>query len=385
VASAGEPSLASEHTPQASPICILGMHRSGTSLVTRILNLMGAYLGPDQSLISPKPDNPRGFWEQKSIMDLNNDLLKELGGSWDKPPAFNDGWESSPELEGLQSRAREIIERDFSSSSNWAWKDPRSCLTLPFWQRLLPRMRYVFCLRNPVDVALSLQNRDGIAINHGAQLWLTYVRSSLANTAGLPRLFVFYEDLMTDWQQEAARLSRFLQLPDPIKSPNTAREVSDFIEAGLQHHRSSVGEALIASEVSLPAKALYLALRLWNTLEEPGNDPVQAATSEALDQFAEQCFTSEKEAEDLARSAEAQILALSNDIEEQKRLLHELRTEVATLRAQSDEKQAVLETKEAELEKIKSTLGWRILAYYGRIKHGFLLPIYRRFRPDSRR
>ena len=72
-------------------ICILGMHRSGTSLLTRVLNLMGVYLGPDAHLLQPLAENPKGFWEHKEIWKLNEDILWRLGGSWHNPPRIVSG------------------------------------------------------------------------------------------------------------------------------------------------------------------------------------------------------------------------------------------------------------------------------------------------------
>ena len=93
------------------------------------------------------------------------------------------------------------MEKDFAASELWGWKNPRNCLTLPFWQRFLPPMRYLICLRNPLDVAASLERRDGFSLEKSVDLWLTYVMSAVQHTAGRPRLFVFYEDVMDDWQE----------------------------------------------------------------------------------------------------------------------------------------------------------------------------------------
>ena len=88
-------------------ICVLGMHRSGTSVASRLLNLLGVYLGAEEHLLGPEPDNPKGFWEFKPIFDLNNEILGRLGGNWHEPPPLRPGWEtagavcgSPPEGEG---------------------------------------------------------------------------------------------------------------------------------------------------------------------------------------------------------------------------------------------------------------------------------------------
>src|SRR5262245_13262787 len=68
------------------PICIAGMHRSGTSLFARLLNLGGVYLGRDDELLAGGPSNPDGHWEHEGLMQVNEELLAECGGGWDCPP-----------------------------------------------------------------------------------------------------------------------------------------------------------------------------------------------------------------------------------------------------------------------------------------------------------
>ena len=75
--------------------------------------------------------------------------------------------------------------------------DCPSCSTCwKFGQRLLPDLRFVLCVRNPLDVAASLQKRDGMTLDAAADLWLAYVAASFAHTAGTPRLVVWYDDLI---------------------------------------------------------------------------------------------------------------------------------------------------------------------------------------------
>src|SRR5882724_3970316 len=94
-------------------VCVLGMSRSGTSLTARILNLMGVDLGPSEDLLEPNPDNPTGFWEQRPIVLLNEEIFVALGGWWFDPPPLEPGWERSPGLDGLRQRARALLLRQF--------------------------------------------------------------------------------------------------------------------------------------------------------------------------------------------------------------------------------------------------------------------------------
>ena len=71
---------------RASVICTLGMHRSGTSLVSRMLGLLGVRLGPDERVLTAGEDNPKGYWEHRSFVDLNDEILPRFGGRWDEAP-----------------------------------------------------------------------------------------------------------------------------------------------------------------------------------------------------------------------------------------------------------------------------------------------------------
>ena len=110
-------------------VCIVGMHRSGTSLVAQLLHALGLNLGPEEHLMRPRP-TPTGHWENEPITELNDDILTRLGGTWSRPPELAAGWERTPELDDLRHQARELIRsRVRWAPSRWGFKDPRTSLT----------------------------------------------------------------------------------------------------------------------------------------------------------------------------------------------------------------------------------------------------------------
>ena len=138
------------------PVCILGMHRSGTSMVTRLLNLCSLYLGPNDEMNPPEAqDNPAGYWENLRFLHLNEEILALLGGSWDHPPEVETAWWKQSQFDALRQRATALIA-EFEQHAPWGWKDPRTCLTLPFWLDVVPDLKFVFCLRNPLEIVYSL-------------------------------------------------------------------------------------------------------------------------------------------------------------------------------------------------------------------------------------
>jgi hypothetical protein len=86
-------------------LCLIGMHRSGTSLAARMLSLLGVSLGSPEGLLPPGPDNPAGYWENKSIQEFDDELLADRGGAWDHPPVLAPGWERDAALEPHRLRA----------------------------------------------------------------------------------------------------------------------------------------------------------------------------------------------------------------------------------------------------------------------------------------
>src|SRR5437867_9039357 len=195
------------------PICIAGMHRSGTSMIARVLNLCGLHLGRADDLIPPGPDNAEGFWEHRHFVAINDALLAAFGGTWDAPPPLPLGWHKDPKLTPAYRRAGELI-REFRGSSGWGWKDPRNSLTLPFWRHLLPDVQVVVCLRNPLEVAASLRRRQGgVTPDVGLGLWLTYYHRLLGDLRQTLAVFTHYAAYFHDPVQEMRRVIDRLALP----------------------------------------------------------------------------------------------------------------------------------------------------------------------------
>lgn len=257
-----------DHHPERTAVSVLGMSRSGTSVTARVLDVLGVYLGADEELMpAAAENNPAGFWEHQGIADLNEEILAVLGGAprqrWRHPPVLRAGWERDSRLEQLRGEAASMLRRSFGGRPLWGWKDPRTCLTLPFWRRVLAdlpgvesRLRYVICLRHPLEVAASLRARDDIAEEESLALWLRYMRDALAHTAGEPRAFVSYDAYFADGRAQVARLAEFLGRPGPSLEEEAA--IAAHLDDGLRHHRAdSQG---IDSELPSEVRDLYARL-----------------------------------------------------------------------------------------------------------------------------
>jgi hypothetical protein len=265
----GDHDAQSEGPTLTHGVCVVGMHRSGTSLVAGILRQLGVDLGPDEEFLPPDPNNQSGYFELAELVRINNEILARHGGSWDNLPELPPGWERSDQLAEIRDRASRILQSRFGGSRQWAWKDPRTCITLPFWQRLVSGLRYVICLRNPVDIAHSLRAREGEerALSEHVRDWLRHTASALSYTADRPRILVRYERFFDDPEHEVRRLAGFLGREDRLENPDTMRGIFDFIDPALVHARSASSTTADHPAMPFDAAALYLALELAADLD----------------------------------------------------------------------------------------------------------------------
>ena len=224
------------------PICISGMHRSGTSMVAKVLMDAGLDLGPAPDIMQAAEENPEGFWENLNFVAINDALLAQLGGAWDLPPPPPADW-AGPELAGLHEAATRLAIT-FSGHVPWGWKDPRNCLTIPFWEAVAGPLRHVFVVRNPLEVARSLQKRNSFSPALGLSIWRTYTEGFLADTAREHRIMTHFDAYFGDADQEVERVLAFAGLAhDGATVARVARNASP----GLKHHRLALADLLDAN------------------------------------------------------------------------------------------------------------------------------------------
>lgn len=147
-------------------ICVLGMHRSGTSCLTGIMQGLGVELG---DVYTENPANLKGNREHSRVVFLNDAVLKWNDAAWDNPAVVRN-W--TPEM--AAERTAIIEELRNRGSGHWGFKDTRTLFTLPFWLEALDEPRFIGTFRHPQRVALSLNQRDGSPIEWGLDLWYRY-------------------------------------------------------------------------------------------------------------------------------------------------------------------------------------------------------------------
>ena len=221
-------------------------------MLTRLLHACGLYVGEKNELMPSQADNPDGFWEHLGFVALNDELLNALGGAWDLPPKA-DETSARPELDPLRLKARLLIER-FDSAHVWGWKDPRNSLTLQFWNDLLPGLKTLMMVRNPLEVAYSMRERNGTSYAFGLRLWEIYNRRLIEAAGKHERLITHYDLFFENAEKELHRIANFIGL-SYVKIPRVAKLV-----ATKRRHTRFTIDQLIDAGVSGEVIELYRAL-----------------------------------------------------------------------------------------------------------------------------
>ena len=240
-------------------VVVLGMHRSGTSAITRGLQVLSVNLG--DRLLAPAVDNVKGFWEDRDVLSFNEKLLASIDRSWCSVTAPTPDQVAAWRHEGLAGKAAELLRGKMDGVPCFGIKDPRLALLLPFWQAVFADLdldvRYILAFRNPASVARSLAQRNGLSLDHGHLLWLGHVVSGLTNTPAPGRLVVSYERLMQAPEAELQRMASFLDLEIDAAALNLYRD--EFLDPSLQHHHHA-GPATPAPDFPYPLIAKVHAI-----------------------------------------------------------------------------------------------------------------------------
>ncbi len=242
-------------------IAVTGMHRSGTSCVTGLLNRCGFSLGTSHPLLNnPRPDNQKGHHENLGVLAINDTILHRAGGTWFKIPS----------VEALEDAAQTLMPHFQSFNDGFdgsVVKDPRLSLTISSWQTHCPRLKtVVFCVRNPIGVALSLQRRDGLSIETGLDLWLQYNIRFLRNVGDLKVIYVNYDLFSQDLPRYFSEI--LASLGKSFDSTTVREKIDGFYERSLNH--DNAGLELLDK---LPAQIINVYNLLINKAQNHLNFP----------------------------------------------------------------------------------------------------------------
>lgn len=263
----------------AKPVIVLGMHRSGTSLLAHLVHSAGVSAGDPKDLRPASKANQDGFWEKQQVADFSDTLLKAAGASWVAPPQSPETVAALGKENNYLIEARRLIDSMPVTERSWMWKDPKLSLLLPFWRDLLADAVYVVAIRNPVSIGLSLTRRDGFPPSAAILLWQVYMISILRD---LPRgasvLFVSYEQLLSSPLAGCSRLIDFLRSTSRITDEQgvETERLSEIVRKSLCHSGADPDDSSLLDDAQ---QRLYaLLVRLANDTDTLVTDTLTGVT-----------------------------------------------------------------------------------------------------------
>ncbi|MEZ8724095.1 sulfotransferase family protein, partial [Vibrio pomeroyi] len=238
-------------------IVVLGMHRSGTSAITKSLELFGVNLG--EKLYGASFDNPKGFWEDEECLRINQELLSINGYEYNsiiKAPDLE-----NEKVKSLFLEAVSIVARNVERYKLWAFKDPRTCRLLEFWQSVFEKVgcevNYIFVSRNPISVAKSLNKRNHLDLESSYFLWAQHVYMAVS-TMKHRCLFLDYDDFMDNNKNNISKISNFLNV---VPNNDKVSEYStEFLSNKLRHTKFSELDVINNSSIPNFVKSIFLPL-----------------------------------------------------------------------------------------------------------------------------
>ena len=353
---------------EKSVILVTGMHRSGTSAVTRVLSLLGCAL--PRAVTESARDNEKGFWENPAIRDLNDRILVSAGSAWDDWEPFDSRWYASPIAGGFRDDARAILEDEFGDGRLFVVKDPRICRLLPFWTDAVRSFGaepfIVSPVRNPLDVAASLEERDGIHPSIGLLMWLRHVLDTEAASRDLRRVYLRYEHLLFKTHAVVDRLGDALGVVWPTRSTRTNMEIEEFLSPTLRHHQNDDTGVVGNPRLSHWLRSSFEILDRWacgsvvRKKDFSALDRVRAAFDDAAPAFGSALAVGVKAARDLTAAndtlteRDGRIEILTAELDTTRGTLAERDERIVTLTSELDAAHGTLLQRDAHIETLAS-------------------------------
>lgn len=223
--------------PKKHMLVVLGMHRSGTSAFAGMLHHLGATL-PRELMLATK-DNEKGYFESIASLRFHDDLFRQAGSTWRDWRPFNKSWLNSANGETLKDQASELLLDQFGNAPLCVFKDPRICRLFAFWAEAAENAGIttlpVLTHRNPLEVAQSLFQRDGVDPSEAYLIWLRHILDAEIQTRGTTRFFTSYDRLLRNWAGEVKRIQSTLEIVFPRFDERAGAKIDEFLSTDLRH------------------------------------------------------------------------------------------------------------------------------------------------------
>lgn len=268
-------------TPAKRPvIVVLGMPRSGTSLLANLVHVLGVSLG--DNLLHANQNNPEGYWENADICQVQQEIL-------DGPSVFDVPTNSvlpipvSPEPSPAFTKAKEqlieLLTRELGRAPGlWGFKDSRTSRLLPLWKEVFDELNvepiYLLALRHPLAVAASMAKLWETSPGLAQLMWITHNLEVLTSTRSTPvRMVVDYDRWFTQPREQLAALVAALRLPPAAADADTVTAALARVKSDLRHNHGDLSACLpwVAETYTLLQEAAVigtLPAALWSIEEQ---------------------------------------------------------------------------------------------------------------------
>ncbi|MHA6491672.1 glycosyltransferase [Pseudomonas borbori] len=364
-------------------LVVLGMHRSGTSALTRGLQALGVELGGNL-MPAFEGNNSKGFWEDLEIVAINDALLEQCGQSWHSLGDLSQCNWTALLASPYGRRAVDYLAAQIERYRLFAFKDPRMARLLPFWKLVFQRLGvtpvFLIASRNPISVALSLEKRDGFPAEKSHLLWIEHCLPSLLETQGYKRMVISYDRLLASPREQLQRIARLSGLEEPSEA-DLVEYSESFLDKQLRHSHFSVED--IQGNPGLLAETRLL-FELLEQLATDAQDLNDSNTSEVLNNLMLQLrrymplrallatqehsvLNQQRQISLLEQQLQNAVIAHANELAQQHAVQEQL-TEQAQLFAQQKKHlehqvarlQQDLLSAHASMAEIRSSTSWRL-------------------------
>lgn len=330
-------------------VIVLGMHRSGTSVITRALTTLGISLGDE--LLPPMSDNSKGFWEDTDIVELNDLMLSECDSSWHSLTKISEKDHALLKQRGYVLQLEELIKKKLKKDDLLGIKDPRIPKLIRIWSEVFSNLelevQYVVSVRNPLSVAHSLKKRNRLETQVSCLLWLEHVLNILEFTRDEDALFVEYDNLIKSPEHELNRLSSWLSLP--ITKEKANEYYTTFLDQNLMHANYSLKTLELNKEIP------KICLEIYQYLHDLSKGQTTSREIYATNLLKNWCQTYNllgylDKSFEKAQSKERQAIAEAKQAHAEAKQAH---AEVQHAQAQTD-------AAKAEIQSLLQTTSWKI-------------------------
>ena len=251
-------------------VVITGMHRSGTSLTTSLLQSAGIFVG--DRLLGNNLSNPKGHYEDLDFVEFHQSLLQSQG-------VCSEGWmdNSAKKIPQQYVELAKNLITQRSKYPDWGWKDPRTTLFLDFWSELIPDAKYVFVYRSPWEVVDSLFRRGDSFFQTDPETairtWVNYNQKiyDFCSSTSQPWILLRIEDVIGEPQFVINSVNQKLNLN--LRSPHNLYDDSLFKKSTVNLYKAGLVQKYFPQAFKLYSKMHSLA-----TLVENANADIEQPT-----------------------------------------------------------------------------------------------------------